>query len=139
MATERKYSEFKVGDFATFTKTITDADIILFAGVTGDVNSVHINEEYAKESMFKKRIAHGMISAGLISAVLGTQLPGPGTIYLSQTLKFRKPVYIGDTITARADIVNKIQNKNQLVLRTECVNQDDVTILTGEAVVAFAG
>ena len=92
--------QLSIGQRATFSKTISESDVYLFAGVTGDVNPAHINESYASETHFKTRIAHGMLSAGLISAVLGTQLPGPGSIYLSQTLQFIAPVHIGDTITA---------------------------------------
>ena len=90
--------QLHVGQSATIGKTITEADILLFAGVSGDVNPAHLNQEYAEQTMFKGRIAHGMLSAGLVSAVLGTKLPGFGTIYLSQTLKFKAPVKIGDTI-----------------------------------------
>ncbi|RLA18551.1 MAG: (R)-hydratase, partial [Gammaproteobacteria bacterium] len=94
----------KVGQSASMTKTVTEADVILFAGVTGDFNPAHIDDEYAKKSMFKGRIAHGMMSAGFISAVLAMKLPGPGTIYLGQTLKFKAPVRIGDTVTATVTV-----------------------------------
>lgn len=92
--------ELEVGQSASFTKTVTETDCYNFAGVSGDFNPAHINEVYAEQTFFKKRIAHGMLSAGFISAVLGTKLPGPGTIYMGQELKFTKPVYFGDTITA---------------------------------------
>ena len=95
-------SELKVGDAAEFSKTISEADVYLYAGVSGDLNPAHINEAYAQNTFFKTRIAHGMLSAGFISAVLGMQLPGPGTIYMRQELSFRAPVRIGDTVTARA-------------------------------------
>lgn len=134
-----KFADFEVGKVDSIRKTITDSDIVMFAGVTGDFNPVHIDDVSAKDSMFKKRIAHGMISAGLISAVLGTKLPGPGTIYLSQTLKFRRPVFIGDTITAKVEVVEKNDEKKQLRLKTECSNQEDVVVTSGEALVTFSG
>ena len=92
--------QLEVGQKASFTKTVTEADVYNYAGVSGDFNPAHMNEEYAKNTAFKTRIAHGMLSAGFISAVLGTKLPGPGTIYLNQDLRFTKPVQFGDTITA---------------------------------------
>ena len=95
---------FQVGQRASVTRTISESDVYLFAGITGDLNPAHTNEEYAKKTHFKTRIAHGMLSAGLISAVLGMKLPGPGTIYTGQTIKFLAPVHIGDTITATAEI-----------------------------------
>lgn len=137
MPTGKKTTSLAVGDRAAFTKTVTEADIILFAGVTGDMNPVHIDETFAAKSIFKKRIAHGMLSAGLISTVLGTRLPGPGAIYLKQTLEFQKPVFIGDTITASVEVtaVNTKNGKNRSVtLSTTCTNQDGATVLTGEAV-----
>lgn len=134
-----RFADLEVGYSDSISKTITEADITLFTGVTGDFNPVHIDEMYAKGSMFKKRIAHGMLSAGLISAVLGTKLPGPGTIYMSQTLRFRRPVFVGDTITARVEVIEKIKDKRQLRLKTECSNQENVVVTTGEALVAIAG
>lgn len=124
--------QLKVGDTAEFAKTVTESDIYLFAGITGDLNPAHINEEYAKNTFFKGRIAHGMISAGFISAVLGTLLPGPGTIYLRQELNFLAPVRIGDTITACAEVVEKLTEKNHVRLRTSCMNQDGTRVLDGE-------
>ena len=105
----------------------------LFAGITGDLNPAHTDEEYAKGTRFKTRIAHGMLSGGLISAVLGMKLPGPGTIYTGQTLKFLAPVRIGDTITATAQIKELDPVKHRAVLTTTCVNQDGVTVTAGEA------
>ena len=125
-----------VGDRASFTKTITESDIILYAGITGDMNPVHIDETFAKKSLFKQRIAHGMLSAGLISTVLGTRIPGPGAIYLSQRLEFRKPVFIGDTITATVEVTAvEVDNpkKQRVTLSTTCTNQDGTAVLTGEA------
>ena len=98
-----------------------------------DCNPVHLNKEYAEASRFKKRIAHGMLTAGLISAVLGTKLPGEGTIYLEQNLKFKQPVYLGDTITATCEIIDIIKEKRKVILSTICINQDEKIILTGEA------
>lgn len=126
--------EIKVGQQAVFAKTVSEADIVAYAGVTGDMNPVHINEEFAATTMFKTRIAHGMLSAGFISAVLGTKLPGPGCIYLSQTLKFMAPVKIGDTVTARATVTEIVAEKKRVVLKTECLVAGKV-VLDGEATV----
>jgi 3-hydroxybutyryl-CoA dehydratase len=128
--------ELKVGDTAHFSKTIAESDIYLFAGITGDLNPAHVNEEYARNTFFKTRIAHGMLVAGFISAVIGTILPGPGTIYISQELNFRDPVRIGDTITAHVEVVQVISEKNRVRLKTFCVNQDQTTVLDGEAIVS---
>ena len=127
--------QLNVGDTAEFAKTVTESDIYLFAGVTGDLNPAHVNEVYAKNTIFKGRIAHGMLSAGFISAVLGTLLPGPGTIYLRQELNFLAPVRIGDTITACAEVVEKLTEKNRVRLRTSCINQDGTRVVDGEATV----
>lgn len=124
-----------VGQSASFTKTISESDVYLFAGVTGDVNPAHINESYAAGTPFKTRIAHGMLSAGLISAVIGTQLPGPGTIYVSQQLKFTAPVHIGDTVTATATIKELLPERNRAMIETVCTNQDGTVVVQGEAVV----
>lgn len=127
--------QLKVGDTAEFAKTVTESDIYLYAGITGDLNPAHVNEVYAKNTFFKGRIAHGMLSAGFISAVLGTLLPGPGTIYLRQELNFLAPVRIGDTITACVEVVEKLTEKNRVRLRTSCTNQDGTGVLDGEATV----
>lgn len=132
-----KYDMIKIGDWATFTKTITDADIVMFAGVTGDTNPVHIDEKFASGTMFKQRIAHGMLTGGLISTVLGTKLPGPGSIYLSQTLTFKAPVFIGDTITARVEVTKKNDDKKIITFKTECLNQDEKVVVSGEAKIMF--
>lgn len=121
----------KIGKKASMTKKITQEDIINYSKISLDDNPLHLNEEYAKNSIFKKRIAHGMIAAGLISAVLGTKLPGKGSIYLEQSLKFLKPVYINDNITATVEI-KKIENKI-VTLETFCINQEGKIILKGEA------
>ena len=132
----KSIEDLEVCDHAEFAKTISETDIYLYAGVSGDYNPAHINEEYAKNTFFKTRIAHGMLSAGFISAVIGMQLPGPGTVYLDQSLKFLAPVRIGDTITARVEIVEIMAEKNKVRLETICINQDDITVLKGEAVVS---
>lgn len=128
-------NEIKIGDQASFQKTISETDVYLYAGITGDINPVHINEIAAKESVFKGRIAHGMLTAGLISAVLGVQLPGPGTIYLSQELKFTAPVRFGDTIFVEVTVTEIHEEKNRIRLETRCTNQDGVVVLNGFALV----
>ncbi len=130
-----RIDELSVGQVAELAKTVTESDIVLFAGVTGDFNPVHIDAEAAKQSVFGQRIAHGMLSAGFISAVLGMRLPGPGSIYLSQTLRFTKPVRIGDTVTARVEVVEVIAAKRRVRLATTCRNQNDEVVVEGEAVV----
>ena len=127
--------ELRVGDAAEMAKTVTESDIALFAGVTGDFNPVHVDAVAAERSMFNGRIAHGMLSAGFISAVLGMRLPGPGSVYLSQTLRFTKPVRIGDTVTARVEVVEVIAAKRRVRLATTCRNQRGETVVDGEAVV----
>lgn len=121
------------GQSASLSKTISESDVYLFAGVTGDFNPAHTNEVYAGTTRFGRRIAHGMLSAGLISAVLGMQLPGPGSIYMGQTLKFLAPVYLGDTITATVTLTQLDGEKNRAVLSTVVTNQDGKTVTMGEA------
>jgi len=132
----KTFNELEIGDSANFSKTVTDADIYLFAGVTGDLNPAHIDESYAQGTFFKTRIAHGMLSAGFISAVIGTRLPGPGTVYLHQSLDFLAPVHIGDTVTATVEVVEKQEEKQRIRLRTTCVNQKGKKVLDGEALVS---
>jgi 3-hydroxybutyryl-CoA dehydratase len=127
--------QLNVGDADEFAKTVTESDINTFAGVTGDLNPAHINEEYAKKTFFKTRIAHGMLSAGFISAVIGTRLPGPGTIYLKQELNFLAPVKIGDTITARIEVAELWPEKNRVRLKTTCTNQEGKVVVDGQAMV----
>jgi 3-hydroxybutyryl-CoA dehydratase len=134
--TGKTISELKMGDTAQFAKTIAESDINLFAGITGDLNPAHVNEDYAKNTFFKTRIAHGMLLAGFISTVIGTVLPGPGTIYISQELNFRAPARIGDTVTAHVEVVQIISEKNRVRLKTFCVKQDQTTVLDGEAIVS---
>lgn len=127
--------EINIGDKAFFQKTISESDVYLYAGITGDINPAHINEVYAKETFFKGRIAHGMLTAGFVSAVLGMYLPGPGTIYISQDLKFTAPVRFGDTIKAEAEVIEIIEEKNRVKLNTICSNQDGEIVLKGAAIV----
>ncbi len=127
--------ELKVGDSASVSKTISESDVYLFAGITGDFNPAHVNEEEASKGMFKGRIAHGMLSAGFISAGIAMKLPGPGTIYLGQELKFTKPVRIGNTITATITVLELLPEQNIARLGTVCINEHGETVLTGVATV----
>ena len=126
--------DLSVGQAAELTKTVTEKDIQSFAEVTGDVNPVHLDEAYAATTPFKTRIAHGMLSAGYISAVIGTQLPGPGAIYVGQTLRFKRPVKIGDVVTARCTITEIDQEKARIVLETVCT-VGDKPVVEGEATI----
>jgi len=128
------FEDLSEGMEATFAKTVTEADVVQFAGVTGDLNPVHVNEDYAEQTQFGGRIAHGMLSAGFISTVLGTRLPGPGTIYLSQEVRFRRPVRIGDTVTARVRVASLKDDKGIVTLATDCL-VGGKPVITGEAVV----
>ena len=128
--------EIEVGDTAEFTKTVSEADIYMYAGVTGDVNPAHIDEVHASKTFFKTRIAHGMLLAGFISTVVGNRLPGYGTIYVKQEVSFLSPVRIGDTVTARAEVVEVIKEKNRVKLKTTCTNQDGTMVVDGEALVS---
>lgn len=128
-------SEMKLGDSASFTKTVSEHDVYTYAGVSGDFNPAHVNEVEAQKGMFGKRIAHGMLSAGFISTVLGTQLPGPGTIYMGQELRFTKPVFFGDTITATVTVAELIPEKNRAILDTVCTNQNGEVVIKGKATV----
>lgn len=125
------------GQKATMAKTFTEADILAFAQASGDHNPVHLDEGYAKTTRFGQRIAHGMLVAGLISAVLGTQLPGPGTIYLGQELSFKAPVFIGDTVTAVVEVTSLREGKPIATLTTQCFNQDGLLVLDGKATVLY--
>lgn len=131
----RTIKEINLGDQSSYSRTVSEADVVLFGGVSGDLNPAHFNEEYSKKTMFKGRIAHGMLSASYISTVLGMQLPGPGTIYLSQELKFTAPVKFGDTITATAEVIERIEEKNRITLETICINQRGEVVVKGKAVV----
>ncbi|KZD12129.1 MaoC family dehydratase [Oceanibaculum pacificum] len=126
--------EVSIGQTAVFSKTITETDIILFSGISGDTNPLHLDADYAATTPFKRRIAHGMLSASLLSGVLGTKLPGPGCIYVSQSLNFRAPVRPGDTVVARATVTRIDAARRQVVLETTCTVADAV-VLDGEALV----
>lgn len=128
--------ELKLGDSAKFTKTISESDVYLFAGVTGDFNPAHVNEEYAKDTYFKTRIAHGLLTASFISTVIGTMLPGPGSIYMRQEVNFLAPVKIGDTITACIEISEILTDKKRVRIKTYCINQEGKTVVDGEALVS---
>ena len=125
--------QLKIGDSAQISKTITEKDINDFARVTGDFNPLHLDQAYAEKTIFKGRIAHGLLSVGLLSTVLGNILPGHGTIYLSQEIKFLAPVRIGDTITAKVEVLELISEKNRAKFRTICVNQEGKMVVDGVA------
>ncbi|MCH4173122.1 MULTISPECIES: MaoC family dehydratase [Veillonellaceae] len=133
MARNVRYEDIHVGDKASLSKTISEYDVYAFAGVTGDFNPVHVNAEFAKNSLFKQRIAHGMISAGLISAVLGTELPGIDTIYMNQELSFLAPVLYGDTLTATVECIEKDDKKHRIIFHTTVTNQNDKLVTDGKA------
>ena len=136
---ELAYADIKVGDEASLSRTITEAHIVSFAGITGDFNPVHVDAEYAQQSMFGERICHGMLMAGLISAVLGMQLPGPNAIYLGQDLKFTAPVKIGDTVTVTVTVTEKRDDKRIIKLRTAVSNQKGELVVDGNAVAKKLG
>jgi acyl dehydratase len=127
--------ELQIGDTASINKKISDRDVRTFADISGDRNPVHLDDEFAAKTLFKKRIAHGALSGALISAALGMLMPGPGTIYLSQTMNFKAPVYIEDEITARLEVTAYRPDKRIATLKTEVYNQDNKLMLEGEAVV----
>ncbi|GAA0816143.1 MaoC family dehydratase [Clostridium tertium] len=131
----KNIKEIRLGEKASYSRTVSEADVVLFGGVSGDLNPAHFNEEYCKDTMFKGRIAHGMLSAGYISTVLGMSLPGPGTIYLSQELKFTAPVRFGDTITAVVEVIERLEEKNRITLETICTNQRGEVVIKGKALV----
>jgi len=127
--------KFTVGDSAEITKTITEADVQAFAGLTGDHNPVHVDNAFAKTTRFGRTIAHGMLTASLISSVLANKLPGEGSVYLGQTLQFVAPVFPGDEITARVTVKQVREDKPIVKLETICVNQNGAIIIRGEATV----
>ena len=129
------YEDIQIGDKASFTKTISESDVYQFAGITGDFNPVHVNSEFANQTIFKERVVHGILTAGFISAVLGMKLPGTDTIYLSQKVDFKAPVKIGDTVTAEVEVLEKKDRKKIIRLRTIVKNQLDEIVVDGEAVV----
>jgi 3-hydroxybutyryl-CoA dehydratase len=125
--------DLKQGMSAVYTKTVTDADLVLFAGVSGDINPVHLDQEFAKTTMFQGRVAHGMLTASFISTVLGTKLPGPGCVYLSQNLKFKAPVRPGDTVKAKVTVKSVDMERGRVTVDT-CCTVGDKTVIEGEAV-----
>lgn len=126
--------ELYIGQRASLTRSFTEEDVLAFARLTGDTNPLHLDEVYAQDTPFGSRIVHGLLTASLVSALLGTELPGPGAIYLEQNLRFLKPVYPGDTITATVQVTAYRADKGLVTLKTECCNQGGELVLTGEAV-----
>jgi 3-hydroxybutyryl-CoA dehydratase len=133
MAEGKSIDELKIGDSAQISKKITETDIADFARATGDFNPIHLDQAYAEKTLFKGRIAHGLLSVGIISTILGNILPGHGTIYLSQEVKFLAPVRIGDTITAKVEVMELIAEKNRVKFKTTCTNQDGKVVVDGVA------
>lgn len=131
----RSFATIRVGDKASRCKTVLEQDVRLFAEVSGDFNPLHLDEEYASSTCFKQRIAHGMLVGGILSAVLANDLPGPGTIYLSQTINFKAPVFLGDSIVAEVEVIEKMQHTKRLRLKTVCIKQGGRVVVEGEAVV----
>jgi len=127
------FEDLKLGQTAVYARTITETDIVLFAGISGDTNPIHINEEFASQTMFSGRIAHGMLTAAFISTVLGTRLPGPGAIYVSQSIRFKAPVRAGDTLVCRATVTDLLPEKKRATLST-VVTVGNKVVLEGEAV-----
>ncbi|MDR1264784.1 MAG: MaoC family dehydratase [Propionibacteriaceae bacterium] len=130
---EMYYDELSVGDSASFEKTISETDVHGFAGISGDFNPAHVSQRYAETTRFGRRIAHGMLSGSLFSTVFGTKLPGAGAIYLSQSLNFLAPVFLGDTVTATVTVTEK-REKGRVAFACQATNQDDVVVIQGEAV-----
>jgi 3-hydroxybutyryl-CoA dehydratase len=129
---EFSFEELAIGMEASYSQTVTDADIKAFAGISGDNNPIHMSDEHAEQSRFKKRIAHGLISASYFSALFGTKIPGPGCVYVSQTLSFKKPVYIDDTVTATVTIKKINREKRRIFFITACKVKQEI-VLDGEA------
>ena len=129
-----RFEELYVGMTAETSRTVTDADILMFAGVSGDMNPVHMDDEFAATTMFKGRIAHGFLTVSFVSSVLGTKMPGPGAVYVSQTVRFLSPVRAGDTVVSRATVIGLLPEKRRVTLDTRCIVRDKV-VLEGEAVV----
>jgi len=130
------FDQLKTGDSDRFSKAVTDADVYLFAGISGDLNPAHIDETYAQGTSLQDTHRPRHAFGGLISAVIGMRLPGPGTVYMHQTLDFLAPVYIGDTVTAKVEVIEKMEEKKQVRLKTTCVNQEGKKVLDGEALVS---
>ncbi|WP_053957043.1 MaoC family dehydratase [Inediibacterium massiliense] len=135
MICNESYEKIKIGQKASITKMITEEDVLMFSEISQDINPLHMDKNFAKQSMFKKRIVHGFLVASLISAVLGTKLPGANTIYLSQDLQFLAPAFIGDILTATVTVLEKKDHKNIIILETIVTNKAQKVILKGKAVV----
>ncbi|MDF3821041.1 MaoC family dehydratase [Leptospira sp. 96542] len=135
----RTFDEIELGDRASFTKTISETDVYLFAGISGDFNPLHVDEEYAKQSNFGTRIAHGGLAASLLAPVLGMKLPGLGTVALETVTKFRKPVYFGDTITCTVEVVEKINRMKAVKMKIIWTNQKNEVVSKGETTVIPPG
>lgn len=129
---QRSFEEIQIGEKMTFSKTITEADIFAFAGITGDFNPLHVDAEFAKGTIFKQRVAHGMLTAGLINNTL-TAIGGLGTIHLSQAVKFMAPVFIGDTVTVHSEVAGKDPAKNRFTIKSTITNQGGKVVIEGEA------
>ncbi len=129
----KTFAEIQIGDSAEFSQSLEEKHLTLFAAVSGDVNPVHLDQSFAETTPFKERIAHGMWSGALISAAIATTLPGPGSIYLGQTLKFIRPAKLGDVLTVKLEVVEKFEKKNRVILACTVNNQDNKTVVTGEA------
>lgn len=125
-----------LGQKASISKTISESDVYLFAGITGDLNPIHVNEIYASKTFFKKRVVHGMLVASLISTTIARHLPGEGSIYIGQNVSFVKPVYFGDTIIATVEVIKIVTSKNRIHLKTVCTNQMGVIVIKGEAIIS---
>ena len=132
---EKRFEEFRVGDATTFSKTITEADILLFAAVSGDNYPLHVDAEYAKTTRFGQRAAHGMLTASLLSTVVGMMLQKPGGIYVEQSIRFKRPVFIGDTLTARAQVSELIPERRRMRVTARIVNQAGETVLEGDGLI----
>ena len=132
----RTIQDIKIGETASVSKTVAESDVYLFAGITGDLNPAHVDAEYARGTFFKYRVSHGVLSLGFISTVLGMNLPGPGTILLNMNVRFTAPVFIGDTVTAKVEVIDVDIDKNRARMRTTCVNQQGKLVVEGEALVS---
>ncbi|MFO7837614.1 MAG: MaoC family dehydratase [Candidatus Thorarchaeota archaeon] len=132
-----RYSEIEIGQTAEVKHTITEEDIQSFGELSGDRNPLHFNQEWAEQTMFKGRIAHGLLTAAFVSTAIGMKLPGPGTIYVSQHMNFKRPVRIGDSITTKVEVAEKMDEKKHIKLNTTVVNQDGKTVLDGYAIVTL--
>ncbi len=131
----KKISEISIGDSSELVKVITEKDVAMFGEITGDMNPAHFDAEYAAKTIFKKRIAHGMLCGSLFSTIVGTVLPGRGSIYLKQDLKFLAPVYLNDTLTAKVTVTEIITDKNRVIFDTTTTNQDGVVVIKGSALI----